>query len=107
MCKWGNGSGLGAFGLCFFSILTHKGNLYIIVVVIPSIYFHNELCGSECNFLHVCEQGRYCFVVHQTPLRSDVFMLQELTNNVDSIRPHNLRGSFKYTFIVLSYACFF
>lgn len=39
MCKWGNGSGLGAFGLCFFSILTHKGNLYIIVVAIPSIYF--------------------------------------------------------------------
>lgn len=88
MWKW-----VGFRSLCFFSILTHKGNLYIIVVAIPSIYFHNELCGSECNFLHVCEQGRYCFVWHQTPLRSDVFMLKELTNNVDSIRPHNLRGS--------------
>lgn len=81
---------------CFvlFSVLTHKGNLYIIVIAVLSIYFHNELCGSECNFLHVCEQGRYrCFVWHQTPLGSDVFMLKELTYNVDSIRPHHLRGS--------------
>lgn len=97
MCKWGNGSGLGAFSLGFFSTLTRKGNLYIIAVAIPSIYFLNELCGSECNFLHVCEQGRYCFVLHQTPLRSDVFMLKELTNYVDSIRQHNLCGSFGNT----------
>lgn len=38
MCKPG-GSGLGTFGLCFFLIRTHKGNLSIIVVAIPGIYF--------------------------------------------------------------------
>lgn len=41
--------------------------------------FHNELCGSECNFLHVCEQGRYCFALRQTPFWSDVVMFKELT----------------------------
>lgn len=59
--------------------------------------FHNELCGSECNFLHVCEQGRY-FALRQTPFWSDVVMFEELTNNVDSIRrrmTYNLCGSFE------------
>lgn len=70
--------------------------------------FHNELCGSECNFLHVREQRHYCFALRQTPLWSDVVMLKELTNNVDSISrcmTYNLRGSFRNQHLYCTELC--
>lgn len=81
MCKPGGiGSGLGTFGLCFFWIRTHKGNLSIIVVAIPGVYFFIMNFVVQNVTFYMCLWTWMNFFGFVLATSDTFFTLEELTD---------------------------